>query len=228
MTFALGVLVTAIGLVVVEWARAYVGGHGRSKGANRATVEDIDRVTRKLEAAQAEFSSAASRAVQAHSQLFQLEVSIYRDLWEAYLALEEAASSVWYERISRNGSANAYEEFTRLLQDLHGKIRRHQPFFPMEMRAPLLKAELPVRRLAVELSKIDYSDEVAFRQFLSDRMPAVGEGLHELEAAIRERLWEGDAALAKLLSDGLKSSHTAAPVESAAQNAVGPAKRMRH
>ncbi len=202
MAFVAGFFGVAVGLVMLRLAEGLASGYGGKKGANLATVQDIDRVTRRLEAVQAEFSSAVQKAVAAHGHLFQLEVSIYRELWDAYLELEKAASTVWYDGVARNASAAAYREFGNKVGELRDHIRRLSPFFPQEMHVPLLKAQLPIRLVAVELADKDYSRTEEIKTYLDENLPRVWDALSELESAIRGRLWAWEAALQRLVGAG--------------------------
>lgn len=77
-------------MVVVLWlfARQYLGSYMSEKGKNLATKEDVEQITRKVEAVRSQFEaqndirrSELNRMVDVHRIRFEWEFSVLRELW---------------------------------------------------------------------------------------------------------------------------------------------------
>ncbi|HEU4752414.1 MAG TPA: hypothetical protein VFU47_04825 [Armatimonadota bacterium] len=202
VALAVGGCLTGLGV----WIKSFLSGHAERTGQNVATLRDIDRVERRLEALQAEFSATVSKAVAAYGHRFEAEMRIYRELWDQVLQLHDAADAIWYEGLSRAASAEAYSLFRDRLEHLHREIRSVRPFFPQEMAAALLVAQLPVRKFAAEISNLNYSSAEEVRTLVSARLPELWKALGGLEDAIRTRLWSEDARLDRMISGSDQAS----------------------
>jgi hypothetical protein len=192
---ALGALIILALFGVQQW----VGGYTHTKGVNQATVEGLDEVGRKVEALQSQFRLAVEKAVTSHGQRLAVEIEIYREAWDLLLDLEEAADQVWYDGIRKRTSADAYRSFQEDLKQVQRRIKSFRPFFPKQMQGALMTAELHVRKVAAEMTALDFKDSEAVKSYLSANLPEVWAAFRELEDSIRRRLWDSEDELQELL-----------------------------
>ncbi|MDB4890268.1 MAG: hypothetical protein JWL61_2123 [Gemmatimonadetes bacterium] len=205
---ALGAIAVVLSLAIIGggiYLRSYIG----KKAEHLATREDVDILTSKVESVKSSFrlqeeavKAALAKDVTAHESRFQMELPIYREIWEKYLTLDVALTHV---RISARAGVTtdgrdhrlAYANFRTELEALQALIKRHEPFFAPEVQRALTTATLPLRVIAATATGAPSPEEQ--EAILNRESKEVVNSMHSVSTSIRDRLYADAAAVASLL-----------------------------
>jgi hypothetical protein len=205
--FELSTLVALLLVGSVAGAGIYLRTYIGKKAENLATKEDVALLTRKVESVKSSFriqeesvKAALAKDVTAHEARFAMELPIYREIWELYLAVDVALDHV---RIAaRVGTTTqgksrqeAYADFQAALAMLKAAVRRQEPFFAPEVNDAIMHATLPLRMIAVLAAKADGDNEAA----LEVETKQMVSSMSLLSSAIRARLHADALAASQLM-----------------------------
>jgi hypothetical protein len=141
ISFLIGVLV-----------REYLPGYAREKGKNLATREDIEEITRKIEAAKAEYSRELERVkadlhktVFVHRVQFETEFKALSGVWKK-LAAVRSTMSVLRPRLTivdtredpQQALQRRFDEYSEDVENLVRAVHDSSPFYPENIFRELL------------------------------------------------------------------------------------------
>ena len=205
--FAPSILISLLLAGVIAGVGIYLRTYISKKAEHLATKEDVALLTGKVEAVKSSFrlqeesvKAALAKDVTAHEARYAMEVPIYREIWDMYLALDVALEHVRISArvgVTTEGKPHreAYEDFQAALKALQGTLRRQEPFFSPEVNTAILHATLPLRMIAVHAANESAGDEAA----LELETKQVVSSMRLLSLAIRARLYADAFTVATML-----------------------------
>ena len=119
-----------------------------------------------------------------------MELPIYREIWDHYCAVDFALTHVRIasgagQTTDGRSHTEAHQAFQSAPDQLRLTVRKHEPFFAPEVNQAVLKANLPLRAIAV----VDGRPATRDTQAAGERdSKEVVEAMDVLRRAIRKRL----------------------------------------
>lgn len=179
-----GILVGAL----VTGLRSYTS----AKGANLATKEDVEEITRKVESIRSEQVAGIERLKSELSQVqtinrtqYELELAALRDVWEALLPVHRAAAALRpaWDSVLAEGETEQSRKRGRLtrfydtLTPFGDVVWKHRPFYSASVFGELS-----------ELLRLMQVEAVQYRVFDSNRKEDYWDKAEESAAAINRQV----------------------------------------
>jgi hypothetical protein len=182
-------------------AAALGGAYLARRGQNLADKRDIRELTRLVEEVRSEVRvseeevlSLLAKDTATHVKRFEIELPIYRELWEKFVAVDGALSHVRIAAAAgvttdRRTPQEAYHAFEVCVRDLEQTSKRLEPFFSPEVSRALFAASLPLRLIAARapLNPLP-ADKAARDAELQAQTKTIVDAVASVREAIRSRL----------------------------------------
>ena len=188
----LTVALAAIGVLMFS-LRSYAV----EKGKNLATREDLESVTKAVEAIRADTETRIERerTLLEHVQLinrsqYELELAAYRDVWSALLPVQRAAASLRNQfdfmlqedetdESRKRARFNAFVEVSNPCGEI---VWRHKPFYPAEVFAVLDALLYLMRKEAIQYKHQDPKSNRRYYDDAVENMAAIERGVEDEDA----------------------------------------------
>ena len=188
-----------IGAVILVglYLREYV----RKKAQNLASKEDVAELTEEVERVKSSYRvqeellrADLQRKARIHQAQMDLELSIYKEIWEGMTALDAALVQVQsYGLVGHPKAQAARASFDAERTKVEEVQERAAPFIDRGVLAALMKLQVNMRLIALKSLDGTRTTEAERTDAIKEWVKTLGDCKKELREAIRDRLFADEA-----------------------------------
>ncbi|MDB4883284.1 MAG: hypothetical protein JWL95_2050 [Gemmatimonadetes bacterium] len=196
------VLIGFIG-VLIGALLASLRSYTAEKGKNLATREDIAEITRRVEGVRTDYLSQLERvkaelgeAQVINRSQYELELTAYRDVWQALLPVHRAAAALRPELDSMLGEGETetsrkrlrLQAFAEPFNPFREVVWTHRPFYPAAVFDELSELLKLMRKEAIEYEVFDQSKREDYWERAVENAQSINSQVDKVCDTIRLRL----------------------------------------
>lgn len=143
----MSIYIVPILYIIAAFVAGFIGAYVKEKGKSVATREDIQDITRKIELIKNEFTAeierlkaGLDRATHASKQQFDVEFTIYREIWEklvvlrgTFFALRPFVSDVLPQEENQARMQRRIDAFNSAYSEFVNSVDRNEPFYSQDV-----------------------------------------------------------------------------------------------